>query len=192
MTAKELQIIKELGLVYALYALILLGIKMDVLGTIPQWITAAVAFFALVAAYRSIESQREIARKRAAMDFFAKTEMDSHTLKQHKDFKIACDTLKCHLNENKPIDEFSKTEAYRHIRDYLNLHELMGVGINREVFDDFVCEDFWAGELHRAWRDTKPLIEWIQNRPDEAGTYVEFLRVHDRWLSRDKYKRVDE
>jgi hypothetical protein len=75
--AKELQIVKELGSVCILYALVLLGIKMDIVGTIPQWITAAVAFLALVAAYRSIESQREIARKRAAMDFFTKTDMDS-------------------------------------------------------------------------------------------------------------------
>jgi hypothetical protein len=168
------------------------GLKMDILGTIPQWITAAVAFLALIAAYRSIESQREIARKRAAMDFFAKTEMDQHTLGQHKSFRKACENLKGYLSENKPLEEFAKTDEYHSIRDYLNLHELMGVGINREVFDDFVCEDFWAGELHRAWRDTKPLIEWIQKRPDEAGTYVELVRIHKRWRARDKYDRPDD
>jgi hypothetical protein len=41
MTAKERQIVKELSLVYGLFALILLGMKMDIVGTIPQWITAA-------------------------------------------------------------------------------------------------------------------------------------------------------
>jgi hypothetical protein len=184
-TAKELQIVKELDSVYVLYVLVLLGIKMDILGTIPQWVTAAVAFLALIAAYRSIESQREIARKRAAMDFFAKTDMDSHTLAQHKNFKKACKKLSNHLRENKPLEEFSKTDEYDSIRDYLNLHELMGVGINREVFDDFVCEDFWAGELYRAYRDTKPLIEWIQKQPGEAETYVELIKIATRWQARD-------
>jgi hypothetical protein len=52
-------------------------------GTLPQWLTAGVAFAALVVALKSIQAQREIARKRAAIDFFAKTEMDKHTLDQH-------------------------------------------------------------------------------------------------------------
>jgi Domain of unknown function (DUF4760) len=191
-TAKELQTVRELGSLYILYALVSLGVKMDILGTIPQWITAAVAFFALIAAFRSIESQREIARKRAAMDFFVKTDMDSHTLVQHKNFKKACEKLKEHLSVNKPLEEFFGTDEYNSIRDYLNLHELMGVGINRQVLDDSVCEDFWAGELHRAWRDTKPLIEWIQNLPDEAGTYVELVKVYKRWHASDKYSREDD
>jgi hypothetical protein len=186
MTAKERQIVKELSLVYGLFALILLGMKMDIVGTIPQWITAAAAIFALIAAYKSIESQREIARKRAAMDFFVKTDMDSHTLAQHKKFKEACQRLKKHLSDGKSIEEFSGSDDYYSIRDYLNLHELMGVGINREVFDDFVCEDFWAGELYRACRDTQPLIEWIQRQPDESATYIELAKVHARWRARDK------
>ncbi len=119
------------------------------------------------------------------MDFFTKTDMDSHTLAQHKSFKKACEKLSKHLGDNKPLEEFCKTDEYVSIRDYLNLHELMGVGINREVFDDLVCEDFWAGELYRAYRDTKPLIEWIQKQPDEAETYIELIRVATRWQARD-------
>jgi hypothetical protein len=38
-------------------------------GSVPQWITALIAGGALYAAWQSIKSQREIARKRAAMDF---------------------------------------------------------------------------------------------------------------------------
>ena len=46
------------------------------LGTAAQVTTAVIALGALAVGIQSIEAQREIARKRAAMDFFAKTEMD--------------------------------------------------------------------------------------------------------------------
>jgi Domain of unknown function (DUF4760) len=137
----------------------------------------------------SVRSQREIARKRAAFDFFAKTEMDKHTLAQHKSYKKAVEKLTGHLQAKKPLEEFSEMPEYWHIRDYLNLHELMGVGINQEVFDDHVCEDFWSGELYRACRDTGPLIEWIRAQPDEDRTYIELLAVNKRWQDRDNIKR---
>jgi hypothetical protein len=154
-------------------------------GSVPQWITAGVALAALAIAWLSIQSQREIARKRAAIDFFTKTEMDKHTLDQHKKFKEAVEKLKEHLASKRSLDDFLKMAAYWDIRDYLNLHELMGVGINRDVFDDYVCEDFWAGELRRAHQDTKPLIEHIQKLPGESETYVELCKVRERWGKRE-------
>lgn len=116
-------------------------------GSVPQWITAIIAGGALFAAYLSIQNQREIARKRAAMDFFAKTEMDKNTLDQHRQFKEAIEKLAEHLKKNRKIEEFvdSETDNYWAIRDYLNLHELVGVGINQEVFDDHVCTTFGQG-----------------------------------------------
>jgi hypothetical protein len=61
--------------------------------TVPQWLIALIAGGALFAAVVSIGSQREIARKRAAMDFFAKTEMDRDTLTSHKKFTDAVGKL---------------------------------------------------------------------------------------------------
>jgi hypothetical protein len=189
-TDKEKRIFWELCVIYVIYASVVLGAKMDFLGTVPQWLTAVVAVGALGVALRSIESQREIARKRAAIDFFTRTETDKHTLDQYKAFKNACDKLKEHLEGKRPLEDFSKTDEYFQIRDYLNVHELMGVGINREVFDDWVCEDFWSGELYRACRDTGPLIEWIQRQPGEAETYIELLEVNQRWRERDSIDRA--
>lgn len=158
---------------------------MDVIGSIPQWITAAIASGALYAAYLSIENQKEIARKRAAMDFFTKTEMDKHTLDAHKNFTNAVESLKAHLAKERSLDEFSETDAYWDIRDYLNLHELMGVGINQNVFDENVCYEFWSGELSRATKETGILIDYIQSRPDGKNTYIELQKVQKRWSKRD-------
>lgn len=157
---------------------------MDI-GSVPQWITVAVAIGATAVAYHSIRSQREIARKRAAVDFFTKTEMDKHTLDQHKAFKKAIVQLAKKSSEPDGLDAFVGTKEYWELRDYLNLHELMSVGIKRQVFDDHVCYDFWSGELARAYNDTGDLIRHIRTLAGEEDTYCELVEVRARWAKRD-------
>jgi hypothetical protein len=155
-------------------------------GTVPQWLTALIAGGALIAAAVSIRSQREIARKRAAMDFFAKTEMDRDTLASHKKFTDAVAMLDTHLKAGNPCSGFVSTPEYWHIRDYLNLHELMAVGVRNDVFDDQVCFNFWSRELGDAYRRTKPLIEYIQTKEaDEQDTYTELVSLALRWLQKE-------
>jgi Domain of unknown function (DUF4760) len=155
-------------------------------GTVAQWLTALIAGGAFWAAMRSIGNQREIARKRAAFDFFLKTETDKDMLNSHKKFLDGVVALKEHQTKNKTMKEFSKTEFCRDIRSYLNLHELMSVGINEGVFDDDVCYSFWGDEIRKAHRDTEPLIEFVQSQLDGAFTYDELVKVDKRWLERTK------
>jgi Domain of unknown function (DUF4760) len=155
-------------------------------GTVPQWLTALIAGGALIAAAVSIRSQREIARKPAAMDFFAKTEMDRDTLASHKKFTDAVAKLDTHLKAGNPCSGFVSTPEYWHIRDYLNLHELMAVGVRNDVFDDQVCLNFWSRELSDAYRRTKPMIEHVQTKEvDEQDTYIELVRLAKLWSERD-------
>jgi hypothetical protein len=134
----------------------------------------------LFAAYKSIQSQREIARKRAATDFFLKTEMDRDALASHKKFVEASMNLKSLMDEGRSFDAFIGTGHYYAMRDYLNL--LIAVGILNEVFDDNVCYDFWAGELKRAHEDTgRRFIEHIQTLPGEKGSYIEMVKLAKRW-----------
>jgi hypothetical protein len=156
---------------------------MDFLGSLPQWVTALIAGGALWVGYQSIQSQREIARKRAATDFFARTEMDENALNAHKKFTAAVEHMQTHRHES--LDQFVKSQQYKDIRSYLNLHELMAVGIAREVFDDNVCYDFWSGELGRAYASTRILIDYVQSRPGEEDTYIELVKVANRWAKRE-------
>jgi hypothetical protein len=153
-------------------------------GTVPQWFTASIAGGALIAAAISIRSQREIARKRAATDFFLKTEMDGFTLESHKEYTEAVKLLKGAITNGKMSPDFAGTAAYSDIRDYLNLHELMAVGLLNEVFDDNVCFDFWSQELNRAHEDTLPLIDYVQSLPHGKNTYTELIKVAKRWSAR--------
>jgi hypothetical protein len=89
-------------------------------GTAPQWITAFIAFVAGAIAVWSIVSQRSIARKRAAVDVFIKTEMDEKMI-------VAYDRFHTGLNEMrkaKTVEEFCTSAAsrphYLAIRKYTN------------------------------------------------------------------------
>src|SRR5947209_7376433 len=62
-------------------------------GTVPQWLTAGIVGGALGAAVISITSQRETARKRAAVDFFLKTDLDANMLQAHAAFESALKQL---------------------------------------------------------------------------------------------------
>jgi hypothetical protein len=151
-------------------------------GTVPQWLTALIASGALIAAAISISSQRDLARKRAATDFFLKTEMDHETLESHKRYTKALAKLaSCLDSKGEMQSSFEGTDEYWAIRDYLNLHELMAVGILKNVFDDHVCYDFWAGEMQRAYQSAMPLIKYVQAQPGQSGTYTEMIKVANDW-----------
>jgi hypothetical protein len=75
---------------------------MPTLGSLAQFaqiaplVTAAVAFLALIVAAASIAAQKQIARRRAAIDFFLKTDLDQNMLTAHGDFETAVKALKAH------------------------------------------------------------------------------------------------
>ncbi len=125
---------------------------------------------------------------RAATDFFLKTEMDHENLESHKSYTSALAKLASVVGTNGEMpSSFAGSDEYWAIRDYLNLHELMAVGILKNVFDDHVCHDFWAGELQRAYQGAMPLINYVQSQPGQKGTYTEMIKVARDW--EDKRKR---
>jgi hypothetical protein len=132
-------------------------------GSLPQWVTVVVAVFALGTAIVSISIQKGIARKRAAIDFFLKTEMDPDAKKSHDEYKKAIDPLRMIVTDKGVMgNSFANTDHYWAIRNYLNLHELLAVGVLKAVFDKKVCYDFWSGELVLAYIEALPLIKYVQ------------------------------
>jgi hypothetical protein len=151
-------------------------------GTIPQWATVIIALCAFVAAIVSIRSQHEIARKRAATDFFLKTEMDPAILLSHEKYLEAIDKLKMVVTEKGEMqNSFANTREYWAIRNYLNLHELIAVGLLNGVFDEDVCYDFWSGELVLAHTNALPLIKYVQGLKNSQNVYAEMVKVAKRW-----------
>ena len=141
-------------------------------------VTAAVAVLALLVAWISIRVQRAVARRRAAVDFFVKTEMDERMLLAYRKFLDGVEQL----GKATSIKEFSKTEPYTDIRTYLNVHELMAVGIHNKIFDQRICYEFWVDEVDRAYRDTNQLINYVRSEPGCGETYTDLIQLHRRWM----------
>src|SRR5262245_54111518 len=75
-------------------------------------VTASVAVVAAGFAWRSIHVQRTLARKRAMVDVFLKTEMDDKIVAAYDAYLEGIDALK-NVGD---MDAFSKTDNYKAIR----------------------------------------------------------------------------
>jgi hypothetical protein len=107
--------------------------------------TASIALCALVVAWISIWTQKAVARRRAAIDVFLKTEMDKEMLAAYSKYTAALKKLK----EVGSIEDFACSSEYQSIRTYLDINELIAIGINRKVFDQRVCYGFWYNVSQR-------------------------------------------
>jgi hypothetical protein len=108
---------------------------------------------------------------------FFKTEMDKEMLAAYVGYAAALKKLE----EATSIEEFSLTSDYQLIRTYLDVNELISIGINRKVFDQRVCYGFWRTILTTACRDAKKVIDHVRNQPNGAQTYDQLLLVNARW-----------
>jgi hypothetical protein len=157
-------------------------------GTAPQCVTAGIAIGALGAAIISITSQREIARKRAAIDFFLKTDLDGNMLQAHADFESALKKLKKHAANGGTIRSFAEgTETeidYKKIIRYLNVHELVAVGIKSKVFDDRVCYNFWSDAMVRHVKETDSIIQYEIAEGGSDALFLELRQLSTRWSAR--------
>jgi hypothetical protein len=140
-------------------------------------LTATMASLAFLGAVISILVQRRIAQKRAAIDFFLKTEMDEKMLEAHRKYKDAVAVLK-----NTPdIAAFLQTADCTSVRSYLNVHELLAVGVNQHIFHDSVSRAYWIAELQRACDDCNRLLVYLERDPAEKVTYIEMVKLNRRW-----------
>jgi hypothetical protein len=130
----------------------------------------------------SLRTQVALARKRAAIDIFLKTEMDNAMLAAYRAYE---DGLKA-SKEYSSVDAFAEKEGdkYMAVRVYLDVNELICIGINRKVFDQRVCYGFWANILRVATTQGKAIIEHARKPEDFGHTYDHILAVSARWSGR--------
>jgi predicted transcriptional regulator len=150
--------------------------------------TAFIAFCAFCTAIVAIYMQTLVARRRAAIDFFLKTDLDQNMLDAHRDFERTVKTLKARLAAGETVKTFEDTneDDYRKILRYLNIHELIAVGIKNRVFDGDVCYNYWSDELVRHANDAKAVID--HEIESEGVPSAAFLQL--RWLSIKWAKRA--
>jgi hypothetical protein len=141
--------------------------------------TVVVAFCALGVATWSLIAQKGVARRRAAIDFFLKTEMDDKLIAAYDRFRKGVDALRVAAD----LDEFCKSEHYGEVRNYLNVFELMAVGIENGTFDERICYVYWKGFVIDVMADTAKLIDHIREKHRADLYFRSFRRLHFRWMT---------
>src|ERR1700692_4169856 len=116
--------------------------------------TAFVATAALIFATWSLLTQKSVARRRAAIDFFLKTEMDEKMLAAYNIYVES----KTKISTYPDIQEFCRTEHYDHVRANRNILELMAVGVHNNTFDERICYVYWCDFIKGAVADCRPLL----------------------------------
>lgn len=143
--------------------------------------TACIALGAAIIAWRAIRAQRDVARRRAAIDFFLKTEMDEKIIALYKKFKAREGSFEKWADN--PAFKFDPD--YDDIRTFLNICELIAVGIRQKTFSKHVSRAYWGDVLPRTYKEARPLIEKIRNTPGEGTphTYVDLQKLCEKWRS---------
>ena len=127
-------------------------------------------------AYRTMLVNRS-ARKRASIDVFIKTEMDQPMIDAYNAFRTASTAL-----ANQPdINAFAETPDYRAMRAYLDIHELIAVGIHNGTLDRTVCHRYWGDIITVGFRDARRVIEHAKSQPSGKDTYSNLERLNNNW-----------
>jgi Domain of unknown function (DUF4760) len=147
--------------------------------------TALIATGALVVATWSLLAQKAVARRRAAIDFFLKTEMDEKMLAAYNIYVES----KARMADYSDIREFCRTEHYDHVRAYLNVLELMAVGVHNNTFDEGICYSYWCDFIKGSVADCRPLLEYLRTLPKGAFSYGDLVRLEHRWASKKNRRR---
>ena len=155
-------------------------------GTVPQWATAGIALAAGIIAVFSIRTQRDIARKRAAYDLFLKTETDEKMIRAYDNFHKGIVAMKGASSVKDFCTSETTREEYLWVRKYLNIHELVGVGIDKKVLDHDFCYRYWGDVLMNNYSDAKPVLEFLRTREKNRYTYADLHKRNDKWVALNK------
>ena len=153
-------------------------------------ITPIVATAAGAIAIYSIHVTRSVARKRGAVDFFLETGMDKGMVDAYAAFQVALSAWEKHDASGKPVEFFLREENgaytayYKDITSYLNIYELVAVGIKNKVFDHEVCYNFWSDALVRHTDKTRKLIEHEVASEGGLAAYLELRKLSIEWKRR--------
>lgn len=152
---------------------------LEIVGKFAPIATALIALGAALIAWRAIEAQRDIARRRAAIDFFLKVEMDTTAIDLYQKFKTHAPLV---ASSPKPWQH----EEYENVRAWLNICELIAVGVNNGAFSETVSEAYWGDVIPSSFQTAKELIAKIRNNPEEGSqhTYVDLEKLAKKWAAK--------
>jgi hypothetical protein len=155
-------------------------------GKFASIVTAIIALAAACIAWRAINAQRDIARRRAAIDFFLKTEMDEKVIELYREFEQTTPKIREVISQ----PTFGPQSPEHHVlRKWLNICELIAVGVNKGAFSESVSLDYWGDVLPASFNDAKPYIDHVRGTLGMGGplTFNDLQVLCVRWR---KYEQL--
>jgi len=145
--------------------------------------TALIALSAAIIALLAILAQMHIARRRAAIDFFLKTEVDRTAIDLYKTFKAKAPLI---TSIPDPVLDVERRNAYEDIRAFLNICELIAVGVRKRAFSKSVSKAYWGDVIPSSYQTAKQLIDDIRRTPGEGSryTYIDLEKVAKKWAAK--------
>lgn len=116
--------------------------------------TMLIALVAATIALRSLRAQRDIARKRAALDLMLKI----ITEKTMIDFRLKAGAALAAHEERDSDEKFASSEHLAVLRGIIEFLELVAVGIKTKVVDEDICFETLGGFMVETIRVTKYFI----------------------------------
>jgi hypothetical protein len=107
--------------------------------------------------------------------------MDQSLLTLYETCQTHIAKISSSITPNATLEELLAMEGYGAVRTYLNIHELIAVGIHNRVFDERVCYLFWSAILVNHCKEAEALISFSRKDPDEAAAYWQLRKLNKKW-----------
>lgn len=169
-----------------------LGPTCELMHLLSQWlkihllplaplVTATIASIAGIVAVVSIVVTKQIARRRAAIDFFLKTEADKSIVDIFQRFDESLGVVNGHIDAGTKLAEITKTKEYKDIHTCLNIHELLAIGVSNGVFDKTVAYHYWSAALVSHKKKAEKLINFSRENPEDYSAYIGMIGLSQEW-----------
>jgi uncharacterized protein DUF4760 len=155
-------------------------LKVHILPVAPL-ITAVIATIAGAVAVISILVTKQLARRRATIDFFLKTEADKSIVEIFQRFDESLEAVYQFIDAGKSLKEIARTKEYKDIHACLNIHELLAIGISTKVFDKKVAYHYWSAALVSHRKQAERLISFSTEDPSDYSAYLGMITLSEEW-----------
>jgi Domain of unknown function (DUF4760) len=142
--------------------------------------TMLIALTATIIARLAICAQRDIARKRAAIDFVLKLIADHMIIALRTDLSERVERLK--VAENWHQDGLS--DDFHRVVTVVNMFEAMAAGVNTKVLDEEVCYRILGPETVDIFGGADVLLQRLVKSPYSPTAVVELRKLVKKWKKR--------
>jgi Domain of unknown function (DUF4760) len=152
---------------------------LDYAAKTSQILAPILVLLSVYLASKAIENQKQLQKKKSAIDFFLKTQTDGRMLDLRREFVKAIDKM----NKSSSIQYFHENhrDEFDKIVEQLNQNELIATAIAESVMDDNFSKRYWHGTLKRDVERSLPLVNFLREKDKRPKIFEDAEALVSRW-----------